>query len=521
MFLSAEIGRYHVRVLRSIALLLALLGISGSISTSAQQSGLRVLARDGTKQLPTVTQNNQELVALDDLAQAFNLQVREDRLAGGVTVAAGTRSIIITPDQPVVSVSGRLVSLAAPPQRQGSRWLVPLDFLSRALGPALDTRMEVRRGSRLLIVGDMRVPRIGARVDASAAGTTITFEAPPNTSSRIIVDTGRLTVAFEADALEFSAPSVPQQDFLQAIQPGEAPNTLRIVTGPKFAVHRSTTTQGDSGSRLVIDLLPAGAEPPAPPAPTPPPAPVDPTFAIPLPAPGFRTVVIDPGHGGDDAGARGAGGAQEKDVTLLVARRLRTMIESRLGLRVFQTRDDDRLLALDERSAYANSQKADLFISIHANAALGPGIKGAEVYYLGFERSDEEVRQMADSPPTVLPALGGGTRDIHLIMWDTAQARYLDRSATLAAMTEQALRARVEMSPRALQQAPLRVLVGANMPAVLVEIGYLSNAEQEKQLASGAYQDQIAQSLFDAIAQFRTEIERPQPAAPAAPRPPR
>jgi len=78
-------------------------------------------------------------------------------------------------------------------------------------------------------------------------------------------------------------------------------------------------------------------------------------------------------------------------------------------------------------------------------------------------------------------------------------------------MVEQALRTRVEMSPRAVQQAPLRVLVGANMPAVLVEIGYLSNAEQEQALTSNAYQDQVTQSLFDAVVQFRTQIERPQP----------
>ena len=83
-----------------------------------------------------------------------------------------------------------------------------------------------------------------------------------------------------------------------------------------------------------------------------------------------------------------------------------------------------------------------------------------------------------------MPALGGGNRAIDLILWETAQARYLEQSATLAGFIEQALRPRIEMSPRAVQQAPFRVLVGANMPAALVEIGYLSNAEQETQLAT-------------------------------------
>jgi N-acetylmuramoyl-L-alanine amidase len=219
-------------------------------------------------------------------------------------------------------------------------------------------------------------------------------------------------------------------------------------------------------------------------------------------------VVIDAGHGGDESGARGSNGTQEKDVTLSVARRLRTMIETRLGLRVFLTRDDDRTMSLDERSAYANSQKADVFVSLHANAALRPAVKGAAVYYLSVDSAMAEARRLAESSSTLLPSLGGGTRTIDLILWDTAQARYLDQSSALAGMTEKALRGRVEMSPRAMQQAPFRVLVGANMPAILVEMGYLSNPEQERVLASATYQDQIAQGLFEAIVQFRTHIQR-------------
>jgi N-acetylmuramoyl-L-alanine amidase len=227
-----------------------------------------------------------------------------------------------------------------------------------------------------------------------------------------------------------------------------------------------------------------------------------------------RTVVIDPGHGGDELGAQGGRGALEKDITLSVARRLRALIESRLGLRVFLTRDDDRMMSLDDRSAYANSQKADVFVSIHANAAVRPAMKGAEVYYLTIDRADAEARRLAESSDAQLPTLGGGTRTIDLILWETAQARYVEQSNALANFVEQALRSRVEMSPRAVQQAPFRVLVGANMPAVLVEIGYLSNPDQEQQLTSGNYQDLVAQALLDGITRFRTHVERPAPTAP-------
>jgi N-acetylmuramoyl-L-alanine amidase len=391
---------------------------------------------------------------------------------------------------------------------------VPVDFLQRAVGPILEQRIEVRRPARLVIVGDLRVPRVTVRVETTPAGVATSFDISPATPTKVSSENGRLIVNFEADALELQAPaSVPQQDLLQAVQAGDTPATVRLIPGPRFGVHRATTSQPDaSSSRLVVDLLPAGADTPTAPAPAPAPTPAPPTPADPLPMPvpstGLRTIVIDPGHGGDEQGARGPGGALEKDITLQVARRLRTMIESRLGLRVFLTRDDDRTMALDDRSAFANSQKADAFISIHANAALRPAMKGAEVYYLSVDRADAEARRLAESPETVLPTLGGGTRAIDLILWETAQARYLEQSSTLANLIEQSLRARVEMSPRAVQQAPFRVLVGATMPAVLVEIGYISNPEQEQALSSGAYQDQVVQSLFDALVQFRTFLER-------------
>jgi N-acetylmuramoyl-L-alanine amidase len=237
---------------------------------------------------------------------------------------------------------------------------------------------------------------------------------------------------------------------------------------------------------------------------------------------GVRTVVIDAGHGGAESGAKGANGTLEKDVTLAVARRLRTLIESRLGLRVFLTREDDRLMTLDERSAYANSQKAHLFLSIHANASIRPGMKGAEVYSLAPDQADAEARLQAESASETLPTLGGGSRSIDLIPWEIAQARYLDQSSGLAAIVEQALRARVPMSPRPVQQAPFRVLVGASMPAVLVEVGYLSSTEQESALTSAAFQDLVALSLFDAVAEFRARAEGPAAVTPgnlAAPAP--
>ena len=466
-----------------------------------------MLSREGRKPLPITTINNQEYVAVDDINATFGTTSREDRLAGGLTITTSGQSIVLTADQNVVSVGGRLVSLPAPALRRDNRWFVPAEFLPRALSSAINTRLDLRRAMRLLIVGEMRVPRIVARVDAGSTNVAVTLEVTPNTEARVTAQAGRLTVQFEADALELSAPLIPPQTFLTGITPGDTPSTVVLSLGPRTAMHRVTPSQADAGSgRLTIDLLPATTE--AAPTPAPSPAP-DTRLVIPTqgPSTGLRTVVIDPGHGGDEIGTQGSRGTLEKEVTLAVARRLRTLIESRLGLKVFLTREDDRTLSLDERSAFANNHRADVFLSIHANSAVRPALKGAEVYYLTVERADAEARKKADETSTTLPALGGGNRAIDLILWETAQARYLEQSAALAGFIEQALAARVEMSPRAVQQAPFRVLVGANMPAALVEIGYLSNAEQETQLATAGYQDQVAQSLLDALVKFRGLLE--------------
>lgn len=481
-----------------------------SMQTMAQAPSMTVVARDGRRPLAVTSINNQDYVSVDDINAAFGTTAREDRLAGGLTITARGRSIVLTENQNVVSVAGRLTTLPAPPLRRDGRWYVPADFLPRALSSALDVRLDWRRSARLLIVGDLRVPRVVARVDAGTTNVAVTFELTPFTDTRVNPQPGRLIVQFDADALDLSIPLLPSQTFVTGIAPGDTANTIAMTLGPRTASHRVTTTQADAGTgRITIDLLPATTDTAPAPAPAPPSAAPDTRLVIPTlgPSTGLRTVVIDPGHGGEELGAQGASGTLEKEVTLSVARRLRTLIESRLGLKVFLTREDDRAMSLDDRSAFANNHHADVFLSIHANTAVRPALKGAEVYYLTVERADAEARRRADENATTLPALGGGSRAIDLILWETAQARHLEQSATLAGIIEQALRPRVEMSPRAIQQAPFRVLVGANMPAALVEIGYLSNAEQETQLASASYQDHVAQALLEALMKFREFIE--------------
>ena len=204
---------------------------------------------------------------------------------------------------------------------------------------------------------------------------------------------------------------------------------------------------------------------------------------------------------------KGAGGAKEKDLALAVARRVRGIFESRLGIRVLLTRDDDRNVPLDGRTALANNSKADLLISLHANASFNLATTGASILYVLDRDSTSSVPSALGAPAASgalrLPTFSGGARDIDLVPWDLAQQRHVDRSAALAQALEAEFRDRVPMSKHSTDRAPLSVLESANMPAVLIEMGYLTNHDQETAMAGSNFQNLIAQAIFDAVAKFR------------------
>jgi N-acetylmuramoyl-L-alanine amidase len=485
-----------------IAVLLAVASASGQGTPPV--SPLRLISSTGARPIPTIQNGDTELIAFDDLTTIFNVTVREDTLARAFTVGYKGKTIVLSQNQALASISGRLVSLPAPPVHLANRWFVPVEFIGRALTLVYDVPLELRKASRLVILGALRVPRVVVRHDASVPQARLTIDVVPNTPHQVVQEPARLLIRFDADMLDLTIPAIQPQAFVQSIHAGEPPTTLIVELGPRFgSVRASDAPLEPDGARITLDMFPAPEPPPtAGPPPQEPPAGAPGAVEPLLPAPGVHTIVIDAGHGGDETGAHGTRGTLEKTVTLVVARRLKTVLESRLGARVLLTRDDDRSVDLDQRAALANNNKADLFLSLHANASLRHTVSGAEVFYLSLDRADEEARRVAETEGVAMPVFGGGTREINVILWQMAQARHIEQSAGLARAMERSLRPAVPMSPRAIQQAPFRVLVGANMPAVLVELGYLTNADQERQLSSDAFQARIVDALADAIGKF-------------------
>ena len=507
-----------IRRFISAACALGLCLTTGAAGQGPNQAGpLTVLSRDARRPLPTVDVQGHQMVGLDDLAALFQLQIREVPAPRAITATYKNQTLVLTPDQSLVSASGRLVSLPAPLTRQGRRWLVPIEFISRALAPIYDTRLELRPASRLVIVGDLRVPRVSAQYDDAPGALRVTFEIAPRAAAVVTQEAGRLLIRIDADTLDTSLPPPPtQQGLLTGLRAAE-PNTIQMELGPRFSSYRaSPPVSSGAASLLTVEILAAGTDstavPPA--APAPPPAAPLPDFTS-ASRPTIRTIVIDPGHGGDDVGVKGPGGAREKDVTLAVARRIKSVIEGRLGMRVLLTHEDDNRINADGRAAIANNNKADLFVSLHANGSPRASLRGATVFTLGLDRTGEDARRQSQADREALPVFGGGTREFAVVEWDLAQAAHLDGSHAFAAIVDQQLRAAAGMPAISLQRAPMRNLAGTNMPAVLIEMGYLSNPQEEQLLTSEAFQGGIATALAEAVVAFRDYLEQ-GPQAPSA-----
>jgi N-acetylmuramoyl-L-alanine amidase len=222
-------------------------------------------------------------------------------------------------------------------------------------------------------------------------------------------------------------------------------------------------------------------------------------------------IVIDPGHGGEDTGAKGPGGVLEKEVTLQIAKKVAEALRDK-GFQVVLTRDEDVFIPLGERTALANRKGADLFISIHANAAKRKQASGSETYFLSRAKNDE-ARAVATLENASLrfekPDFDTeGGEDLDFILLDMVQNEYLKESQDLAALIQDNLEKHLPIPNRGVDQAGFYVLNKAYMPAVLVETAFISNANEAKLLKKDSFQDKIAQAITQAVGKFKDKYEK-------------
>jgi N-acetylmuramoyl-L-alanine amidase len=221
----------------------------------------------------------------------------------------------------------------------------------------------------------------------------------------------------------------------------------------------------------------------------------------------LRLIVLDAGHGGHDPGAIGPTGLMEKDVVLDVTRRVARLATEGLGVKVAMSRSTDVFVPLRERTSFANKLHADLFVSIHANAHPQAVSEGVEVYFLSSEASDTNARQVAAVENGVIqletPASRQKSELLKSILWDLAQSEFQQESSSMAETVLDSMTQSLRLIPRGVKQAGFYVLGGAAMPAVLIEIGFLTNKNEERKLATPEYRESVARAIYTGLAEYK------------------
>ncbi len=341
-------------------------------------------------------------------------------------------------------------------------------------------------------------PAVRIAVDTSGPTTRLVLTDERPVVNAVTAFSGRLEVLY-AEPVRFDPPEGAVRDGILEGWTTRDDRTLVLTTGAGYERYESFELRNPS--RLILDLqgtrTAAGIS--APEA---------------TPERSAKTVVvIDPGHGGAETGAVGPDGLLEKDVALDLARRLKNALQRDPTFSVVLTRDEDRLVPLDDRTAIANHNRADLFVSIHLNASRRKDAFGAETYFLSAKATDDEARNLAGLENAA--ALGDGAsaqelkdRGLDLVLWDLAQNQYLAESSALAEEVQREMNALTGTRDRGVRQAPFRVLMGATMPAILVEVGFITNRDEENRLEDSAYRDRIVEALVRAVRRFQEGLER-------------
>lgn len=433
------------------------------------------------------------LSAVDVIAAVGGAVVPEST---GFRVVVNDKAGAFGPDSRYAVAGEDLIEMPATPISVDGRPFVPWQFFQGYLSRAASLEVTWDGAAQVLTLRPQQQIAVPAQLSVTSVGdiskVVVTLSSPVEYTvvkegeAYLIRFRGPVQAPFADQA--FDDPRVARASFTA--------DTLRVqLTSPEIA---GDTYRLDNPFRIVIDLRRSAGPVPAPV--TPGPAPRRP--AEPL---GIRTIVIDPGHGGKEVGAIGPSGLMEKDVTLSVARKLAAALESRLGARVVLTREDDSLVSLDHRTALANQYRADLFLSVHMNAAVVKDAKGSETYFLSLEASDDLARRAAETENAA--AGRGADDDLKLILWDLAHQEYLHESSRLAQAIQEELNRATGVQNRGVKQAPFKVLLGATMPAALVEVGFISNPEEERKLQSGEFQDMMVAAIVQAIGRYKTDYE--------------
>lgn len=446
--------------------------------------GALLVATTAAARLPTVVHEGRPYVELERVARALGARIETTPDAVRARLTGGRHTVTFTRNWARVIVDGRPVVLDAPVRVRSGVWLVPETFVDRVLPGLTAAGAPAARPQAAA-----RATLEEVRLRSYPSFTRVVLETSAPVSHRV-ERAGEREVRVRVSGLAAESRSDEVADgFIEEVRVERAGGDAVVrVVFETAAVEPRVSTLTDP-HRLVLDF-----QRPSTPAERPGP---------------LRLIVLDAGHGGHDSGAIGPTGLAEKDLVLDVTRRVARLVERELGVKVLLTREGDTFVPLRERTSFANRERADLFISIHANAHRHNASEGVETYFLSSEATDSEARQVAALENSVVqlekPAEGGrGRADmVRAILWDLAQSEFQHESSRLAEIVQDSMTRALRIPNRGVKQAGFYVLGGAAMPAILIEIGFVSNPREERRLRDGRYREEIARAILAGLAEYK------------------
>lgn len=498
------------RVLGAVGCGVVIAAVASIVLAQMASEGTVVVPGSEPQRVTVVEEGERRYLAADEVMTALGGRVSAD--PRGFTIELDQARAAVGSNSPVAVFRDQLIQMPYPPLViEGRPFLAP-QFFDAFLRAAAGRSATWDPAAGSLVIRPVTVRAVAAQTSVVEVEgmTKIVIQLSERVDYSVVREPSRYLVRFRGEV----RPETPQQNFggphvsRISFRNNEAEITLTSpdIAGDFYAL--------ENPFRVVVDLRRGAA--PDQERTLPPPLTLRPSEL-----PGVRTIVIDPGHGGKESGAAGPTGLLEKDVALAISRKLARLLASRTGARVFLTRDDDSVVTLDQRTAIANRYKADLFLSIHMNAARTRGAHGSETFFLSLDASDDLAAEVAMRENAVDEAASAESvsadSDLRLILWDLAQQQYMKESSRFAEIIQEEMNTLSGIQGRGVKQAPFRVLMGATMPAALVEVAFISNPQEEAKLKSEEFQNAVAAGLLQAVQRFKGEYEARLGIAPARP----
>lgn len=469
-------------------------------STFAQSSEIKILLDNKPLEtvVPSVIENDRLFVSARNVVEALGGRITWFPALKLMTVNINGHTTRLVIDDPSLEIDGKVISLEMPARILDNRVMIPLEVIK--IIAEVDIKWENQ--TKTLFINTIRPYLLEVRSYSHPDKTRVVIDLSEKTEFRAdkLINPDRIFIDIMGSIakLEDTSKQIKIDDgVIKTVRTAQFNEEITRIVFDLYQEARYELFSLIEPDRVVIDIFKSGEE-----------AAISETLPAkpeekPTPGPeitGKRVVIIDPGHGGKDPGAIGPTGLKEKEVTLGIALYLEKLLKN-AGISTYLTRSKDEFVYLENRTNFANQKNGFVFVSLHANSVLNhrPSAEGIETFVLSSKYIGASARDVADRENRASRAHPDLDTDLAKIIADLEESANIKYSLDFAEIIQKKLAKYLKLENRGVKQAPFVVLKGANMVAVIIEVGFISNPKEEKLLKTNKFRENAAQALFEAI----------------------